>query len=310
MNNDENKNVLDFLDEPNTVETKNKDSNQTVEVLNGNATFSFKNKKIIFIVIGIILLVVSMFIFTFVKNLLSNQTNVKVENAQSDNLYSELNSGEMEYTFEINDTSSLPLNLAPDKYVAIYMTVKNDNTLHGKLLDHLRVLALKDSAHNLIDSSSKLDIKYIVLAIPDDYYDLVQSANGLEDVNLSLVASTKGEIKTGMQQLIDYIETKTTVNNTNTENDNSTKIAENTSDSLAPRITQVGDVITISYSSDCANVSLCTYEINNGGVTTTTNTQESLNLQQILNNGSGTLTASMEDAMGNVHNITAELPLK
>ncbi len=163
-----------------------------------------------------------------------NETVVSADD-MPDSLYTNIKEGEVPYNFPVSTSTTYGNSITPDSYVDIYMKAVDTNgqIMVGKLLENVRVLAVKDSAGNNVfeNTSSNRTPAYLYFGVTDDIHILLRKASYLsskavvlfpvphgttvEDEDLTTTVST--------QYLRDFINANTVVID-ETPTDNNTNV--------------------------------------------------------------------------------------
>lgn len=153
-----------------------------------------------------------------------------------DALFTNIKEGEVPYNFPVSMTTTYGNSIVPDSYIDIYMKAVDDSgeIMVGKLLENVRVLAVKDSAGNNVfeNMSSTRTPAYLYFGVTEDLHILLRKASYLSNKSVVLFPVPHGTVvkdeelvtEVSTQYLRDFINAHTvmidetpTDDNTNTD---------------------------------------------------------------------------------------------
>lgn len=153
-----------------------------------------------------------------------------------DSLFTNIKEGEVPYNFPVSMTTTYGNSIVPDSYIDIYMKAVDDSgeIMVGKLLENVRVLAVKDSAGNNVfeNMSSTRTPAYLYFGVTEDLHILLRKASYLSNKSVVLFPVPHGTVvkdeelvtEVSTQYLRDFINAHTvmidetpTDDNTNTD---------------------------------------------------------------------------------------------
>lgn len=233
-----------------------------------------------------------------------------------DAAFAKVEPGQVAYNFAVNMESTYGNSIFPGNKIDIYMKAEvrseeSNKVMVGKLLENIKVLAVKDSSgkHVFEDTSVDRTPSMLIFGLSPTNNILLKKASYLRSMGVELYpvphsttlkeSEVAGTTEVSTQELKDYIEA------------NSINIAvdeiDNKVDPLVPTFTETGgsrNVVTITYPSGCGSTYTCTYSKNSGKATSVKTTT-----QKVTFTGSGKLTATVTEKDGTAHTITTEIPL-
>ncbi len=150
-----------------------------------------------------------------------NETVVSADN-MPDALFTNIKEGEVPYNFPVTTATTYGNAIVPDSYIDIYMkAVDNGEVMVGKLLENVRVLAVKDGSGNNVfeNSSTNRTPAYLYFGVTDDIHILLRKASYLSNKSVVLFPVPHGttideeELTTEVstQYLRDFINANTIV---------------------------------------------------------------------------------------------------
>lgn len=170
----------------------------------------------------------------FYKNTISNSY-------VSDTAFVDLKEDEIPYNFPVTTESTYGNTILPGNYIDIYMKATNDKDelMVGKLLENVKVLAVKDSqGKNVFEDSEKTRTPaFLIFGLNSELNILLRKASYLTHFRVKLfpvpqvaeVAAKEGETMVSSQTLKDFINANTVPNDEITaqeETENAKKSAE------------------------------------------------------------------------------------
>lgn len=178
-------------------------------------------------------------------------TNTVVEKEEiPDSIYSDLQKDKVPYNFPVTMDTTYGNSIYPNSYIDIYMKAYNDNNelMVGKLIENIKVLAVKDSQGNNVfeNSEESRTPAYLIFGLNNELNILLRKASFLTNYAIDLfpvphgtvVTAQEGETMVSSQNLKDYINAHTVPNdelNVNKDekkedNKDTTKVDEKTTD--------------------------------------------------------------------------------
>lgn len=146
------------------------------------------------------------------------------ESELPDAAFVEVGENEVPYNFPINMESSYANSLYPGNYIDIYMKAINENgqLMVGKLVENIKVLAVKDSSgRNVFENTEESRTPaYLIFGVKDEINILLRKASYMSDYATVLfpvphgmvVSSETGETYVSSQTLKDFINANTVPN--------------------------------------------------------------------------------------------------
>ena len=139
-----------------------------------------------------------------------------------DSAFFEIGEDEIPYLFSVTLESTFGNSIFPNSKIDIYMkAVDEDNkVMVGKLLEDVKVIAVKDNAGNDVFESTEEERQpsYLVFGLPDDIHILLRKAQYIttNDVLLFPVphggtVASEGDIRVSTEYLKDFINSKTII---------------------------------------------------------------------------------------------------
>ena len=137
----------------------------------------------------------------------------------------------------VNTTTTYGNSIYPENYIDIYLKAVNkvdnnsqitedaDKIMLGKLIENVKVLAVKDSSGQSVFTNldEKRTPAMIVFAVPEEYYILLKKAEYLRSYDTTLIPvptnesyeDTPGELAVSSEKLKDWINRVTVWDETN-----------------------------------------------------------------------------------------------
>ena len=236
-------------------------------------------------------------------------TNTVIEkNKLPDSIFVKVKKGEIVYSFDVNMKTTYGNSIMPGNKIDIYMKIGNGNTekiMLGKLVENLKVLAVKDSAgRDVFENTEQTRTPAsFIFGVPEDIYLLLMKASYMGSLGVVLFpvphggkVDTDGATMVSTQQLADYIEAHSV----------NLPIAKttDTTDELLPTFTEENGTVTIKYPSGCGSDYTCTYTKDNGAPITVTKKKATV---KFITNGSLIATLTEED--GTEHTATKDVTI-
>lgn len=107
-----------------------------------------------------------------------------------DALFTNIKEGEVPYNFPVSMSTTYGNAIVPDSYVDIYMKAVDDNgeIMVGRLLENIRILAVKDSSGNNVfeDMSTNRTPAYLYFGVTEDLHILLRKASYLSNRSVVL----------------------------------------------------------------------------------------------------------------------------
>lgn len=139
-----------------------------------------------------------------------------------DSAFFEIGEDEIPYLFSVTLESTFGNSIFPNSKIDIYMkAVDEDNkVMVGRLLEDVKVIAVKDNAGNDVFESTEEERQpsYLVFGLPDDIHILLRKAQYIttNDVLLFPVphggtVASEGDIRVSTEYLKDFINSKTII---------------------------------------------------------------------------------------------------
>ena len=141
------------------------------------------------------------------------------------------------YNMSVNTTTTYGNSIYPENYIDIYLKAVNkvdnnsqitedaDKIMLGKLIENVKVLAVKDSSGQSVFTNldEKRTPAMIVFAVPEEYYILLKKAEYLRSYDTTLIPvptnesyeDTPGELAVSSEKLKDWINRVTVWDETN-----------------------------------------------------------------------------------------------
>lgn len=107
-----------------------------------------------------------------------------------DSFLLDIPSGKVAYSFSVDVESTYGNSMYPGNYVDIYFKgIENEKIIMGKLIENVKILAVKDSSGSHVFETSQEERKpsQIIFAVTPDMHKLLRSAEYIRDVELILV---------------------------------------------------------------------------------------------------------------------------
>ena len=148
---------------------------------------------------------------------------VKVEDLP-DAAFVDLEKGQIPYNFKVTMDSTYGNSIYPGNYIDIYMKAYNesDTLMVGKLIENVKVLAVKDSSgQNVFENSEEARIPaYIIFGVESELNILLRKASYMSNFSVELfpvphginVDAKVGETVVSSQTLKDFINANTVPN--------------------------------------------------------------------------------------------------
>ena len=154
-------------------------------------------------------------------------TSTVVNKEQVPNVIPDYPSGYVLYNMKVNTTTTYGNSMYPGNYIDIYLKAVNkilsgetmtddaNKVMLGKLLENVKILAVKDSAGQALfaDLDNQKVPSMIVFAVPEDYYILLKKAEYLSSYESTLIPvptneslkDKPGDLKLSSESLRDWI---------------------------------------------------------------------------------------------------------
>lgn|SRR5574344_808458 len=137
-----------------------------------------------------------------------------------DSVLSEIATGEIPYQFAVNIETTYGNSILPDSYIDIYMKAVNDDgqIMVGRLLENVKVLAVRDSSGNDVfgNSTENRIPAYLIFGVKEKLHILLRKAVYLKSSGVELfpvphggTSPVTGDVQVDVDELQDYIESRT-----------------------------------------------------------------------------------------------------
>ena len=228
-----------------------------------------------------------------------------------DAAFAKVKSGEVVYNFPVDMESTYGNSIFPGNMIDIYMKVgdgTDEKIMIGKLIENIEVLAVKDSSGRAVfeNTSEERTPSMLIFGLNGNLYTILKKASYMESLGVELYpvphggeVDQEGATQVSTQQLVDYIDAHS-VNIPEPE----PTVEE---DTLMPTVTQTGgnpNTVTVTFPDGCGDKYTCTYVKDGGRSQAVTSTN-----QELVYNGDGTLTATVQEEDGTAHTTTVDIPL-
>lgn len=150
--------------------------------------------------------------------------SVVEENELPDAAFVDLEEGQVPYNFPVTTASTYGNSIYPGNYIDIYMKSYNENgqLMVGKLIENVKVLAVKDSSgRNVFENSEESRTPaYLIFGLNNELNILLRKASYMSNFSVELfpvphgvnVATAEGETAVSSQTLKDFINANTVPN--------------------------------------------------------------------------------------------------
>ena len=139
-----------------------------------------------------------------------------------DSAFFEIGEDEIPYLFGVDLESTFGNSIFPNSKIDIYMkAVDEDNkVMVGRLLEDVKVIAVKDSSGNDVFESTEeqREPAYLVFGLPDDIHILLRKAKYINTNDVLLfpvphggTVASEGDIRVSTEYLKDFINSKTII---------------------------------------------------------------------------------------------------
>jgi len=134
-----------------------------------------------------------------------------------DSAFVEVKDGEVPYNFPVDMNSTYGNSIFPGNYIDIYMKLNNEKgtLMLGKLIENVKVLAVKDSAgrHVFENTEENRIPSMLIFGLVPELHDLVRKASYLSNYNVELFPVPHGgKIATNGETIVSTEELKTFIN--------------------------------------------------------------------------------------------------
>lgn len=242
------------------------------------------------------------------------QNTVIDENKLPDSIFVKVKKGEIVYSFDVDMDSTYGNSIMPGNKIDIYMKIgdgSSEKVMLGKLVENLKVLAVKDSSGRDVfeNSEEERTPSMFIFGVPEEIYLLLMKASYMESLGVDLfpvphggTIDTNGTTEVSTQQLADYIEAHSV----------NIPVAKNEiNDTLKPAIAQNGNIVSIKFPKGCGYTYTCTYTDSTGKILTAKAASKSKKVtKQVTFTTSGTITATLSEEDGTEHTITEEIKIE
>ena len=108
----------------------------------------------------------------------------------ADSFLYELEDGLVAYNFDVSTWSTYGNSMYPGNFVDIYFKgVENEQIILGKLVENVKILAVKDSEGNHVfeTTAEQRQPKEIIFGVPEEVHSLLRTAEYIKDAEVILV---------------------------------------------------------------------------------------------------------------------------
>ena len=152
------------------------------------------------------------------------------ESELPDSAFVKLEEGQVPYNFPVTMDSTYGNSIYPNNYIDIYMKAYNENgtLMVGKLIENVKILAVKDSAgRNVFENSEETRTPaYIIFGLDSETNILLRKASYMSEFSTELfpvphgvnISAETGETYVSSQTLKDFINANTVPNDEITNN--------------------------------------------------------------------------------------------
>ena len=227
-----------------------------------------------------------------------------------DAAFSKIKAGEVAYNFPVNMESTYGNAIMPGNMIDIYMKIgdgRDEKIMLGKLIENIEVLAIKDSSGRAVfeNTDDTRSPSMMIFGLEPQLYLLLKKASYMSSLGVELypvphggTVESEGATQVSTQQLVDYI-------NAHAIDIPLAESSEN--DPLLPTVRETGgdrNTVTITFPEGCDGTYVCTYSKDGEEAKVVTRTS-----QNVVYEGEGTLTATVQEENGTAHSITVNIPL-
>ena len=175
------------------------------------------------------------------KGSLFYEESVVSEAELPDSAFVEVKEGEVPYNFPVTMETTYGNSIYPGNYIDVYMKAKNESgvLMVGKLVENVKVLAIKDSSGRHVFENSEEDRipAYLIFGVAPDINILLRKGSYMNEYSVELFpvphgaeVSTEGATVVSSQTLKDFINAHTVANDELTNTDTTTTDDTNTTD--------------------------------------------------------------------------------
>lgn len=162
-----------------------------------------------------------------------------------DAAFVELEDGDIPYNFPVSMATTYGNSIYPGNYIDVYMKATNeqDTLMVGKLIENVKVLAVKDSqGQNVFENSEEARTPaYLIFGLDYELNILLRKASYMSDFSVELfpvphgvaVATAEGETAVSSQTLKDFINANTVPNDEITAQTETEEAAADTTDTTS-----------------------------------------------------------------------------
>lgn len=147
--------------------------------------------------------------------------------------------GEVPYNFPVTIDTTYGNSIMPESYIDIYMKATNDKgvLMVGKLLENIKVLAVKDNTGKHVFENSEEDRTpaYLIFGLQSELNILLRKASYMSNYSVELfpvphgtTVTEEGATEVSSQTLKDFINAKTVANDEITKTNTTTDVNTNT----------------------------------------------------------------------------------
>lgn len=126
-----------------------------------------------------------------------------------DSFIEELEEGQVPYNYTVTVKSTYGNSMYPGNYVDIYFKGKDGNTLmFGKLVENVKVLAVKDSSGNHVFESNDRTPNQIIFGVTNEIHHLLRAVEEISKAEIVLVPANVRPTEDGEEIKINVTSTK------------------------------------------------------------------------------------------------------
>ncbi len=130
------------------------------------------------------------------------------KNELPDSYLIDIPDGTIAYSFSVDVESTYGNSMYPGNYVDVYFKgVEDDKIMIGKLVENVKILAVKDSSGNHVfeGTSEQREPSQIIFAVTSEIHKLLRSAEYLRDVELILVPTNVSYVSSDTEGIVTNI---------------------------------------------------------------------------------------------------------
>lgn len=167
---------------------------------------------------------------------------VTEEDKLPDSAFVNLKKGQIPYNFPVDMDTTYGNSIFPENYIDIYMKANNEEgkLMVGKLIENIKVLAVKDSEGKHVFENTEEDRKpaYLIFGVKSDINILLRKASYMNDYSVELfpvphgveVKAEEGETLVTSETLKTFINANTVPNDEIDDSESTKKKAKTTTD--------------------------------------------------------------------------------